>query len=287
LALWDNFAAWPDKTLFPTFIGVVKEEIRTDYCRLRLPYRPELNQLAGVVHGGALATLVDTVVVPAVGAVYETRPMLLTISMNLNYLSAVRERDAVAEGWVERRGRSTVFCRAEVRDADWRVGGDWLARVRRTFSEHLSQVPFVRLQETFVPPSRPVPTPTPETQHFWEGTRAGELRLQRCSDCAHAYFPPRPFCPKCSSRSVAVEGSRPAGGPRSTATSSTIASPLASRRPTPSPWSSSRRATHDDQHRRVRADPRGAAARHAARGHLRAAHRRDHPAAVPTSRGAS
>jgi uncharacterized protein (TIGR00369 family) len=117
LALWDNFAAWPDKTLFPTFIGVVKEEIRTDYCRLRLPYRPELNQLAGVVHGGALATLVDTVVVPAVGAVYETRPMLLTISMNLNYLSAVRERDAVAEGWVERRGRSTVFCRAEVRDA--------------------------------------------------------------------------------------------------------------------------------------------------------------------------
>jgi uncharacterized protein len=56
-----------------------------------------------------------------------------------------------------------------------------------------------------VPPSRPVPTPTPETQHFWEGTRAGELRIQRCSECAHAYFPPRPFCPKCASRSVAVE----------------------------------------------------------------------------------
>ncbi len=51
---------------------------------------------------------------------------------------------------------------------------------------------------------RPLPRPTPETAHFWEGTLAGELRLQRCDDCAHVYFPPRPFCPACSSRSVSV-----------------------------------------------------------------------------------
>ena len=49
---------------------------------------------------------------------------------------------------------------------------------------------------------RPLPTPTPETSHFWEGTRAGELRLQRCDDCSHSYFPPRSFCPTCSSRNV-------------------------------------------------------------------------------------
>jgi len=52
--------------------------------------------------------------------------------------------------------------------------------------------------------SRPIPAPTPETAHFWEGTRQGELRLQRCDDCSHVYFPPRPFCPSCSSRSVTV-----------------------------------------------------------------------------------
>ena len=52
--------------------------------------------------------------------------------------------------------------------------------------------------------SRPLPQPTPETQHFWNGTRAGELRLQRCDDCAHVYFPPRPFCPKCAAKSVQV-----------------------------------------------------------------------------------
>lgn len=51
---------------------------------------------------------------------------------------------------------------------------------------------------------RPLPEPTPETLHFWEGTRAGELRLQRCDQCRRVYFPPRPFCPKCASRTVSV-----------------------------------------------------------------------------------
>jgi uncharacterized OB-fold protein len=51
---------------------------------------------------------------------------------------------------------------------------------------------------------RPLPKPTPETRHFWEGTRAGELRLQRCDDCAKVYFPPRPICPNCASRRVSV-----------------------------------------------------------------------------------
>jgi uncharacterized OB-fold protein len=53
-------------------------------------------------------------------------------------------------------------------------------------------------------PGRALPQPTPETQHFWDGTKAGELRLQRCDDCRHVYFPPRPFCPKCGTRKVTV-----------------------------------------------------------------------------------
>jgi uncharacterized OB-fold protein len=56
---------------------------------------------------------------------------------------------------------------------------------------------------------RILPQPTPETRHFWDGCRAGELRLQRCLACTHSYFPPRPFCPACGSRVVEV---RPASG---------------------------------------------------------------------------
>ena len=51
-------------------------------------------------------------------------------------------------------------------------------------------------------PSRSKPVATPETQHFWDGTREHRLLLQQCEACSHIYFPPRPFCPKCSGRSV-------------------------------------------------------------------------------------
>jgi uncharacterized OB-fold protein len=49
------------------------------------------------------------------------------------------------------------------------------------------------------PEAKPVPEPTPETQPFWDGCAAGELRLQRCTDCSQAYFYPRPVCPSCGS----------------------------------------------------------------------------------------
>jgi uncharacterized protein len=51
---------------------------------------------------------------------------------------------------------------------------------------------------------RTLPKPSPETRHFWEGCKAGELRLQRCCSCSEPYFPPRPFCPSCASRDVEV-----------------------------------------------------------------------------------
>ena len=53
-------------------------------------------------------------------------------------------------------------------------------------------------------PPRMLPEPTPETRHFWDGCKEGELRLQRCTACKETYFPPRPFCPKCACREVEV-----------------------------------------------------------------------------------
>ena len=34
---------------------------------------------------------------------------------------------------------------------------------------------------------------------FWEGTQAGELRIQQCSDCGLFRHLPMPMCPQCSS----------------------------------------------------------------------------------------
>lgn len=51
-------------------------------------------------------------------------------------------------------------------------------------------------------PFAQAPEPTPETLPFWEGVRAGELRIQRCRSCERHYFDPRPLCRHCASGDV-------------------------------------------------------------------------------------
>jgi hypothetical protein len=36
-----------------------------------------------------------------------------------------------------------------------------------------------------------------DTAFFWEGTRQGELRVQRCGACGDLRHPPGPVCPSC------------------------------------------------------------------------------------------
>lgn len=103
---------------FPKFLGMRFEEVRLDYGRLSLPYRPELNQPAGMVHGGVIASMIDTVVVgPLMSALDAPPRKLLTIDLHIHYFDAGVEEDLVAEGWVRRRGRTIAFVSAEVTTA--------------------------------------------------------------------------------------------------------------------------------------------------------------------------
>ena len=113
---WSKFAQW-DVEYFPRLVGLTLEEVRTDYCRMRLPWRVEITQPHGIGHGGAIATLIDSVVVPAIGSGYDENRKFSTVNMNINYMAALHEEDAVAEGWIVRRGRSMVFCQVEVTGA--------------------------------------------------------------------------------------------------------------------------------------------------------------------------
>ncbi len=56
---------------------------------------------------------------------------------------------------------------------------------------------------------------------FWEGTREGELRVQRCSGCGRFRFPPRPMCPSCHS----TESEWPAVSGRATVWSFVVSHP--------------------------------------------------------------
>ncbi len=46
---------------------------------------------------------------------------------------------------------------------------------------------------------RPVPQPTEISRPFWEATRRGELRVQRCGDCGRMWWTPQLACPECLS----------------------------------------------------------------------------------------
>jgi uncharacterized protein (TIGR00369 family) len=115
-AQWARFGQWKEQYFF-NVVGLELEEVRLDYARMRLPYRPELRQPAGVVHGGAIATLIDTVVVPALASAYEELPFMVTLDLQIRYLSAAVETDLIGEGWVTRRGKSVTFAQAQV----WRT----------------------------------------------------------------------------------------------------------------------------------------------------------------------
>src|SRR3954451_10029786 len=99
-------------------LGIELASIEADRAVLRLPFRPELATIGDVVHGGAIAALLDTASMAAAWS-DDTVPEQLagaTVSMSFAYVSAARGCDLVPVHWAVRRGRSLCFCEAEVCD---------------------------------------------------------------------------------------------------------------------------------------------------------------------------
>jgi len=126
---WLGYGKW-DREYFPKLIGLHAEVVKKDFCRMRLGFKPSLEQPAGVVHGGAIASLIDSVVVPAIGSAYEAGVNFVTVDLHIQFLGALVQEDAVAEGWVVQRGRSMVFVEAEVIGA---TTGRLIARGQMTY----------------------------------------------------------------------------------------------------------------------------------------------------------
>ena len=118
-ARWSNFLG-SGTEYFASRIGIELEEVRQDYARVRLPWIASNTQPAGVIHGGAIATIIDTVVVPAIGSGIPEDALWSTIELNVQFLRGLTGA-AVGEGWIVRRGRSVIFTRAEVKDEEGRL----------------------------------------------------------------------------------------------------------------------------------------------------------------------
>ncbi len=118
--------------------------------------------------------------------------MTSTLAREIESIQAFRETDCACAGI------------RTMQQVGWTVDAPWSIVASRSQQRAPRPDPPGEEMADMAEPTRARPKPTPETQHFWDGTQAGELRLQRCDACANIYFPPRPFCPACASRKVSM-----------------------------------------------------------------------------------
>ncbi len=112
-----------DASPFPKLVGLSLDEIEEDRVVMSLPFREEVTTIATVVHGGAIATLIDTTATAAAWAT-PTPPENLrgtTVALNVSYLAAANAADLRAEARVLRRGRNLSFIDVDVTDGDGKL----------------------------------------------------------------------------------------------------------------------------------------------------------------------
>lgn len=103
-------------------LGIALDTLEPDRIVLRMPFRPDNVTVGSVVHGGAIATLVDVAgaAASAAGAAPEVEGGA-TSSLALSYLAPADGVDLAAEARVIRRSRGQAVSDVEVRDPAGRL----------------------------------------------------------------------------------------------------------------------------------------------------------------------
>lgn len=105
-----------DRHGFMSWLDLELESVEDGRAVMKLPYREELaNPDAGAIHGGILATLVDTASGMAIQTTFEEfgRTGLTTTDMSVSYVRPARS-DVIVEAEVVRVGGSMAVTEAEV-----------------------------------------------------------------------------------------------------------------------------------------------------------------------------
>jgi uncharacterized protein (TIGR00369 family) len=116
---------------FPRSIGIELDSIEPGRARLSLEVTQQHLQLAGVMHGGAIATLIDTAVAFAIVGSSEVGARFTTIEMKVNYLIAIGQGRIFADAKLIRDGRRIVVADCEVIDSNGRLAAKALVTYMR------------------------------------------------------------------------------------------------------------------------------------------------------------
>jgi uncharacterized protein (TIGR00369 family) len=109
----------PDLTGFDGHIGLRLVEVTKDGVTAAFDIRPELHQPYGLLHGGVLATVVETVGSIS-GATWYGGPVVGT-SNHTNFLRATREGTLTAQSRPVHRGRTQQLWDVDITDEQGRL----------------------------------------------------------------------------------------------------------------------------------------------------------------------
>jgi uncharacterized protein (TIGR00369 family) len=94
-------------------IGASLTAVEPGHVEIALPYRDDLTQQKGYVHGGILGMIADTACGYAAFSLMPAEGSLVTVEYKMNILTPARS-SLVARGQVIRAGRTLTVARAEV-----------------------------------------------------------------------------------------------------------------------------------------------------------------------------
>jgi acyl-CoA thioesterase len=114
---------------YAQLLGIELEKVVPGEAILTLAIRPELSQNHGVVHGGAIASLIDTATAFAILTLLEPEERVTTVDLTISYLRPGLEGRLRATARVLREGRRLLNTSAEVTNE----GGKLLATALSTY----------------------------------------------------------------------------------------------------------------------------------------------------------
>jgi acyl-CoA thioesterase len=101
---------------YAQLLGIELEKVVLGEATLTLAFRRELSQNHGVVHGGAIASLIDTATAFAILTLLEPEERVTTVDLTISYLRPGFEGQMRATARVLRQGRRLLATSAEVTD---------------------------------------------------------------------------------------------------------------------------------------------------------------------------
>jgi uncharacterized protein (TIGR00369 family) len=108
-------------------IGATLAVVEPGYVEVQLPFRDDLTQQKGYVHGGILGMIADTACGYSAFSLMPPGCSLVTVEYKINILSPARG-SLVAKGQVIKPGRTLTIARAEV----YAEGGKHVASMQQT-----------------------------------------------------------------------------------------------------------------------------------------------------------